>query len=345
MFRFSSRSKISIFTSKIDYLKKFSVRLYTKDDYHKWNEFVANAKNATFLFHRDFMEYHQDRFQDFSLLVLDEKDNLKAILPANRVDDVVFSHQGLTYGGLVINRKTKLSDFILLFQEVLMFLNENEIKNFEVKVLPSIYADFPSDELEYVAFLCNADLIRRDTLSTIDLASNFKYSHGRKQEIAKAKTLGFEVKEENSFDAFWNEILIPNLNEKHQAKPVHSLAEITFLKEKFPKNIRQFNVYLGDKIVAGTTIFESKTVAHSQYISGKVNAETNLSLDFLHHHLLTEVFQNKKYFDFGISNENQGQNINSGLLFWKESFGARTITQSFYRFETKNYEKLNSVLL
>lgn len=291
------------------------------------------------------MEYHQDRFQDFSLVVTDENENIKAILPANRVGDTVFSHQGLSYGGLVINHKTKLSDFIILFKEVLKFLNTNEINNFEVKVLPVIYSDFPSDELEYLAFLCKANLTRKDTLSVIDLNSNYKYSHGRKQEISKAKALGFEVREVNNFDAFWNEILIPNLAEKHQAKPVHSLTEITLLKEKFPKNIRQFNVYLDNKIVGGTTIFETSTVAHSQYISGKNNAETNLSLDFLHHHLITEVFQNKKYFDFGISNENQGQNLNSGLLFWKESFGARTITQSFYKFDTKSYEKLNSVLL
>ncbi len=291
------------------------------------------------------MEYHQDRFQDFSLVVTDENESIKAILPANRVKDTVFSHQGLTYGGLVINHKTKLSDFIVLFKEVLEFLNTNEINNFEVKVLPVIYSDFPSDELEYLAFLCKAILTRKDTLSVIDLNSNYKYSHGRKQEISKAKALGFEVKEVNNFDAFWNEILMPNLAEKHQAKPVHSLTEITLLKEKFPKNIRQFNLYLDNKIVGGTTIFETSTVAHSQYISGKTNAETNLSLDFLHHHLITEVFQNKKYFDFGISNENQGQNLNSGLLFWKESFGARTITQSFYKFDTKSYEKLNSVLL
>ena len=326
-------------------MKKLSVRLYNKEYYHKWNEFVAQAKNATFLFHRDFMEYHKDRFQDYSLLITDENENIKALLPANRVEDTVFSHQGLTYGGLVISHKTKLSDFIMYSKEVLNFLHQNGIKNFEVKVLPSIYSHTPSDELEYVAFLCKANLTRRDSLSVIDLASNFKYSHGRKQEVAKAKSLDFEIKEENTFEAFWNEILIPNLNEKHQAKPVHSLTEISQLKEKFPKSIRQFNVYLNNKIVAGTTIFETPTVAHSQYISGKTNAETNLSLDFLHHYLIKEVFKNKKYFDFGISNENQGKNINSGLLFWKESFGARIITQSFYRFDTNSFEKLKSVLL
>ncbi|MFT6748422.1 MAG: hypothetical protein ACJAQ1_000334, partial [Flavobacterium sp.] len=77
----------------------FSVKQYRSEDYEAWNQFVSEAKNATFLFHRDFMEYHSDRFEDFSLLVFNNKEKLVAILPANRVDESVFSHQGLTYGG------------------------------------------------------------------------------------------------------------------------------------------------------------------------------------------------------------------------------------------------------
>ena len=83
-----------------------------------WNDFVANAKNATFLFHRDFMEYHSDRFQDFSLLVLDEKENIKAILPANISANKVYSHQGLTYGGIVIDSKIKLEKFLSIYVEI-----------------------------------------------------------------------------------------------------------------------------------------------------------------------------------------------------------------------------------
>ena len=59
----------------------------------------------------------------------------------------------------------------------------------------------------------------------------------------------------------------------------------------------------------------------------------------------SNVFKNKNYFDFGISNENQGRNINEGLLYWKESFGARSITQDFYEVEIKNYTLLDNVLL
>lgn len=324
-------------------LKTYQVKIYTKAYYSKWNDFVANAKNATFLFHRDFMEYHSDRFEDYSLLVFDEKENLKAILPANRVGEVVYSHQGLTYGGLVLNSKSKLSEVIYITESILRFLQDTEIVTLELKQIPTIYNDFPSDEIEYISFITQSKLVKRDTLSVIDLQSSYKIASNRKQEITKAKDL--LIKEVHQFEEFWSEILIPNLQQKHQAKPVHSLAEMGYLKSKFPKQIRQFNVYKDNQIIAGTTIFESNTVAHSQYISGLSHFNALGGLDFLHHYLITEVFKGKKYFDFGISNENQGKNINQGLLFWKESFGARTITQNFYSIETKNFTKLNTIFI
>ncbi|EAZ96084.1 hypothetical protein FBBAL38_01655 [Flavobacteria bacterium BAL38] len=326
-------------------MKNYHIQKYNSENYHLWNEFVANAKNATFLFHRDFMEYHSDRFHDFSLLIFDEKETLKAILPANLIDDVLYSHQGLTYGGIVINESSKLSEFIFITKLVLQFLDQNAIQKIIFKQMPSIYCNKPSDELSYLMFLLQANLIKKDVLSVIDLQTNFSFSRDRNNGVKRGINNKLIVKEETNFELFWNEILIPNLELKHQTKPVHSLEEIVVLHRKFPKNIRQFNVYQNDKIVAGTTIFETDLVAHSQYISGNSDKNELGSLDFLHENLISNVFKEKKYFDFGISNENQGKNINEGLLYWKESFGARTIVQNFYEVETKNYPLLENVLI
>ena len=61
-----------------------------------WNDFVARSKNGTFLLHRDFMDYHADRFFDCSLLIYEGDmqvdapkgvDGLKALFPANWVED------------------------------------------------------------------------------------------------------------------------------------------------------------------------------------------------------------------------------------------------------------------
>lgn len=325
-------------------MKNYTVRKYQPEDYANWNAFVSNAKNATFLFHRDFMEYHKDRFEDFSLVILDGE-KWVAILPANKSENQVFSHQGLTYGGIVIDKKIKQTVFLNVFHSILYFLNSNQIEKISIKMMPSIYFDFPSDELNYALFLVDAKLKRRDSLSVIDLKKDFEISSGRLEGVKKGKKLDLKIIEELTFDSFWDKILIPNLEKKHQAKPVHSLPEINFLHSKFFKNIRQFNVYQKDKILAGTTVFESKNVVHSQYISGNEDKNESGSLDFLHHHLITQIFKDKKYFDFGISNEEDGRKLNKGLLFWKESFGARTVTQDFYEVETANFVKLENVLI
>ena len=324
---------------------KYHVEKYSSIRYDLWNEFVANAKNATFLFHRDFMEYHQDRFEDYSLLIFDDNQELIAVLPANRIGETLFSHQGLTYGGIVIHKKTKLSDFISIAKSVFEYLNAEQFQKINFKEIPHIYTQIPSDELQYLMFLMQGNLVRRDVLSVLDLTSNFSFSRDRKNGVKRGIKNNLAVKEEANFELFWNEILIPNLEVKHQAKPVHSLEEIQLLFSKFPKNIRQFNVYQNDKVVAGTIVFETDLVAHSQYISGNSDKNELGSLDFLHDYLISHVFKDKKYFDFGISNENQGKNINEGLLYWKESFGARSITQDFYEVNIENHNLLDNVLL
>lgn len=325
-------------------MKDYSVRQYETDDYAIWNAFISEAKNATFLFHRDFMEYHKDRFEDFSLLVF-ENEKLVAVLPANRVENQIYSHQGLTYGGFVFSEKMKLSFALAIFKKVLLFLDEHKIKTLQLKSIPPFYTSHFSDEIKYALFLAEAKLIRRDSLSAIDLKTPYFISKTRKESIRRGMKNGLIIKEELQFDLFWKEILMPNLERKHQVKPVHSVEEITKLQQKFPQNIRHFNVYDQDKIVAGTTVFITDKVAHPQYISGNQDKNELGSLDYLYFYLISEVFKDKDCFDFGISNEKQGRKLNNGLCFWKESFGAHTVVQDFYEVETSNAHLLENVLL
>lgn len=325
-------------------MKNYTVKRYEPKDYSNWNDFIGQAKNATFLFHRDFMEYHRDRFEDYSLMVLDGE-KLVAVLPANVVGNEVFSHQGLTYGGLVYNEKVKLSSIISIFRVVLFFLKSNTIEKLQVKTIPSIYHSKPSEELCYALFLAEAQLIRRDTLAVIDLSKNNRLSKDRKNGLKRALINNLVIKEENSFDLFWNEVLIPNLELRHNSKPVHSVEEISKLRFFFPKNIRQFNVYKDDQIIAGTTLFLSKNVVHSQYMSKNEGDKNFGSLDLLHSYLLNTIFKDEKFFDFGISNEFQGKKLNEGLSYWKESFGASTVIHDFYEVDTSNFYLLQNVLL
>jgi hypothetical protein len=292
------------------------------------------------------MEYHSDRFEDFSILVLDKKQKIKAILPANKLGNTLYSHQGLTYGGLVLQQKTKLQDVVEMLKMVLQFLQDQHIFSVQLKQLPSIYCDFPSDEMEQLCFLLKAKLIRREALSVIDFSRKIEISRVRKRGIERGQKMELDIKEVSDFEEFWSKMLVPNLQERYHAKPVHSLSEITHLKSKFPENIRQFNVYFENEIIGGVTLFVTKNVLHPQYISGNKKFNTKYGgLDFLYHYVMTNLATTQRYFNFGSSSENNGLQINTSLHYWKESFGGRTVVQNYYEIETQYHTLLDTVLL
>ena len=325
-------------------MKKYIIKRYETKNYSDWNAFISTAKNATFLFNRDFMEYHSDRFNDFSLMIYEE-DKLVSVLPANKVGATIYSHQGLTYGGLVFQTNIKLGNSIAIFRDILIYLNENQIDKLNLKLIPSIYCNGFSEEIEYSLFLLKAQLIRRDCLSVLDLTMPFSISKTRKESIRRGIKNDLVIKEELNFKLFWNEILIPNLDKKHKVKPVHSFEELIQLQKLFPENIRHFNVYDKGKIVAGTTIFISEKVVHPQYISGNTQKNELGSLDYLYDYLINIVFKDKNFFDFGPSHEENGLKINEGILFWKESFGAKTTVQDSYEIVTKKSNNLAAILI
>ena len=71
-----------------------------------WNNFNKNAKNGLFMFDRGYMDYHSDRFEDHSLMFYDDE-KLIALLPCNLSQNILYSHQGLTFGGFIVDENMK----------------------------------------------------------------------------------------------------------------------------------------------------------------------------------------------------------------------------------------------
>ena len=113
-------------------MNEFKIVEYTPVYYNLWNNFVTNSKNATFLFHRDFMDYHKDRFNDNSLLVFQDE-NLVAILPANKIETILYSHQGLSYGGLILHKNVQFNVVLKSLRALLKYCLENTIKTINLK--------------------------------------------------------------------------------------------------------------------------------------------------------------------------------------------------------------------
>jgi hypothetical protein len=316
-------------------VKNYSVRPYQESDYELWNTFVSAAKNATFLFHRDFMEYHKERFDDFSLLVFD-KVKLVAVLPANRVDNKVYSHQGLTYGGLVYASKLKIEKIETILDLLFDFFKSKRIEHFYLHPIPSFYLGQGNAAIDFFLMKKGAQLYRKEMNMVAHLPQEIPISKSKLKHFRRTEVLGLRVVEETNFQPFWEKILEPRLAEKYDAKPVHSLAEIQLLHERFPKNIKQFSAYLEDKIVAGITIFEFENGVKSQYGATSKKGEKYRALDFLFISLL-DIFQKKGklFFDMGIVNDSGEKGFHSGLLQQKEELGCTVWSQDFYKITLK----------
>lgn len=305
------------------------VKNYSADKMREWDDFINKSKNPHFFFKRNYLEYHGDRFHDFSLMVYDEKDALIAVLPANLSEDTLISHQGLTFGGFVISDSMKTETMAKIFEELICFLKLHGIRKVIYKCIPYIYHIKPSEEDRYALFLNDAELIRRDVTSTIYLNEEIRYSKGRKWTINKAKKEDIDIIETKDIASFWG-VLESVLEDEHDAKPVHTLGEMEMLVRRFPENIRLFLASCDGRVVSGALIFENEIIAHTQYLANSIKGREIGALDLLLDHLVKNIFQHKKYFDFGISNENQGKYLNVGLISQKEGFGARPVVHDFY---------------
>ena len=92
-------------------MSTYRVAAYRPEWADAWNQLVSQAKNATFLFHRSFMEYHADRFNDASQCIF-KGDTLVALFPANEQQGQWISHGGLSYGGLLVPPTVKFSNYV-----------------------------------------------------------------------------------------------------------------------------------------------------------------------------------------------------------------------------------------
>jgi len=264
------------------------------------------------------------------------KNKLVAILPANKTDgEILHSHQGLTFGGLISNKDMKVELMLSIFDSLKKYLNDHKIKEFYYKRIPSIYHKLPSDEDKYALFRLGADLWRCDISSTVILSKRIKYSDSRKSIITRAKKNGVEISESKDYAAYW-EMLNKVIEERHGAKPVHSLAEMILLEKRFPKNIKLYLAHFEGKCIAGAVFYCTEETIHTQYLATSDFGRQIGALDYLLDEVMTNSIGTYTYFDFGTSNEDDGTAINAGLIFQKEGFGGRGIVHEFYKWGKTN---------
>lgn len=310
----------------------WEIRRYEESSRQEWDEFVAASRNSTFLFMRGFMDYHGDRFRDFSLMAY-RRGRLAALLPANISDNVLWSHQGLTYGGWLWPMSgLDVSDIFFLWRSWLEFCHSEGIERIIYKPLPTIYHLCPSQEDLYMLFLSGASLIQTDISSAIDLHANPGFNKLQKRHLRHVSNRHyqgfFSVADTDIVEQF-HALLSSCLAERHSAFPVHSLEELKLLMSRFPTNIRLWAAFGGDAgdMQAGVLVFESPVCVHCQYIATSEAGREGNDLPYLikgmvDFYTCSATGKPLRYLDFGISNEDGGRKLNPGLNRQKTSFGA-----------------------
>ena len=305
------------------------IEMYNPDYKQSWDKFIEASKNGIFLFYRDYMEYHVDRFQDNSLIAFDNENKIIAVLPAHKADNVLLSHGGLTYGGWITNFEMKTPLMLEIFSELIKYLKENNFIKLLYKTIPNIHHLIPAEEDRYALFLANAKLVCRNVLTIVELKNKLPFQTRRIRSIKKAINAGLEVRLTDDYENYWK-ILADVLWQKHKVKPVHNLDELLKLKKLFPDNIKLCAAYKNSMMVAGVVIYETNHVVRSQYIASSDEGRESGALDLIFDNLLNSLYPNKRFFDFGPSNEDNGLILNHGLIDQKEGFGGRAIVHDHY---------------
>ncbi len=294
----------------------------------EWDGFVATARNGYFIFKRDYMDYHADRFEDCSLLFYCD-DDLVGILPANSRDGSLHSHQGLTYGGMLFGMDMTAAIMLDCFQALIGFMREAGLHRLVYKPIPYVFWTQPSQEDLYALTLNGAVLTRRDLSSALFIEGGLKYTKGKKSNISRARRNSLEVRLSQDYATFIP-MLATILETRHGVTPAHSVAEMQLLSSRFPEQILLYGAFQGEAMLAGCVIYDNKPVFHTQYMASTPEGKAIGALDFLLDHLLTGPYAGHRFLSFGVSTIDQGRTLNYGLIESKEAFGARGLVHDWY---------------
>lgn len=315
------------------------IERYTPNKKAEWDAFVKESRNGTFLFLRDYMEYHAydpvcnpaGRFHDHSLLYYNNKGKLLAVMPANETQGELWSHQGLTYGGLVLSYWTRTEDVCEMFDDTIAYLRALGFTAWYYKQIPTIYHQVPSQEDEYALWIHNAQMVKCGVSSTI--VNGIPMSHDKRRSKPKKHVPLYDTS--NTLPKFWP-MLERNLMETYGARPVHTLEEMQLLESRFPDNIICCLEY--DKSrepEAGIVLYIEQEVVHAQYMSASPRGKKTRAMERLLHEVIMFYMDycHYTYFDLGTSTDIDGRSLQQGLIRYKESFGGRATVYKIYRID------------
>lgn len=294
------------------------VARYNIDHKNLWNAFVDSSVNGCFLHRREFMEYHQERFIDYSLMIWKD-DKLIACFPAHQEGSVLKSHKGLTYGSLLYSDP---EDFVEAINSLHQYMKDVNFHQVEIKLSPAYYNSYYEAQLH--SLFSNDYKITSKALDLyINLNQPWIPSSKKTAGYRNGKFDLLKLVLNTDFETFWSQLLVPQLEERHHTKPVHTLEEIKLLHSRFPGKIVQYFVEFEAQLIGGITVFNFDKILKIQYAAANKKGFEMNAMEFLYQEIIRLARDsNQQYVDLGTVNHPDGS-INEGLYQFKKQLGAQ----------------------
>ena len=316
-----------------------TISKYEKKQLDEWDQFINASNNGTMFQKQRFINYHIDRkFVDNSLIIKNNN-NIVAVLPAAIKNNILYSHPGSSYGGLVLAKKIEFSVINNIIQELDNYCKNKKLKSIFLINSPSIYHKEVDDSLDYLLqwnhfrkkeiYISHAVNIN-ETVSVLDLLKKRKRRYLNNDDGLNA----LEFKESNEFDLFYDILL--KSKEKFKTKPTHSLEELYQLKKIFPEQIKLLLTMKKDSVVGGSLMFFANKKISLIFYNTISEELRNSQISMLQLYKCMEISKQLGYqmVDFGVSHTPEANDPMApklSLIHFKEQFNARGVLRVAYQ--------------
>ena len=171
----------------------------------------------------------------------------------------------------------------------------------------------------------------------------YKINRNRLKNIKKLSKESYLIcNSSKHLKEFWK-IVEDNLMKRHGTKPVHNFDEIKLLMDRFPEQIQLFSLQKDGQVLAGALVYYINKSIHFQYIHTVEDNRERKAVEWLVYQVI-EQHKHYDYISFG-SSQVDGNNLNKGLVYWKESLGSNLVNQYYYKVKTANFPLLKKILV
>ena len=299
-----------------------------------WDALVEGAPNGHLMARSGFFRYHADRFEDASLFIRRGRRPL-GVLPANRVGETLWSHQGVSFGGLILHPRTHFNHVEAAVSALLEHLRSGGIKSLMYRPAPHPYQVFPREE--DVFFLEQAGARRVDTkLHSMILCGEPTALTAKtwNHTVKRSREAGLTVRAGGDADlpAVW--ALVEAALERHSQRAVHSLDDLALLRQRFPDEVLFMLAESGEgELLSGQVLLRSARTLTLLYV-GDAPAGREVNAGTL---LLDQVMKAPEHagswFDLGQWCDTGSRQGSDSLLQFKEAAGGRLIQRHTWQLD------------